>query len=307
MLKTSEPKIVLVERPTRKEGLRRRFSTAGQAKFYLDQTVGRGSYQEYEDEDAAYRRAKALVIQAAENQGILQIVDREFLPNFQFGPDDTVIALGQDGLVANTLKYLLGQPLIGVNPDPRRFDGVLLPFEARDVAKVLPEVLRRRRGSRSITMALALLHDGQKLLAVNDLFLGPKSHTSARYELTAGERTETQSSSGLIVSTGLGATGWLKSLLIGAAGITGREAPTEAPAWEEKALVFTVREPFPSRHSQASIIHGRLEGAENLRVKSLMPESGVIFSDGIEADFLDFNSGALATIGIAPHQGKLIQ
>lgn len=43
------------------------------------------------------------------------------------------------------------------------------------------------------------------------------------------------------------------------------------------------------------------------RVKSLMPESRVIFSDRIEADFLDFNSGALATIGIAPHQGKLIQ
>lgn len=37
-----------------------------------------------------------------------------------------------------------------------------------------------------------------------------------------------------------------------------------------------------------------------------MPENGVVFSDGIEADFLQFNSGTQATIGIARRRGRLV-
>jgi hypothetical protein len=37
-----------------------------------------------------------------------------------------------------------------------------------------------------------------------------------------------------------------------------------------------------------------------------MPERGVIFSDGIEADFLEFNSGSKATISVAERQGRLV-
>src|SRR6266700_6241111 len=70
------------------------------------------------------------------------------LPNFVFGPEDIVVALGQDGLVANTLKYLNGQPLVGVNPDPRRYDGQLLPFRISHLRRVMPEVFARRRAVR---------------------------------------------------------------------------------------------------------------------------------------------------------------
>lgn len=35
-----------------------------------------------------------------------QVMDRQLLPNYLFGPDDIVVALGQGGLVANTMKYL---------------------------------------------------------------------------------------------------------------------------------------------------------------------------------------------------------
>jgi len=37
-----------------------------------------------------------------------------------------------------------------------------------------------------------------------------------------------------------------------------------------------------------------------------MPENGVIFSDGIEADRLDFNSGTEVQIAVAERQGQLI-
>ncbi|SFE62890.1 hypothetical protein SAMN04487969_104252 [Paenibacillus algorifonticola] len=39
---------------------------------------------------------------------------------------------------------------------------------------------------------------------------------------------------------------------------------------------------------------------------SQMPEDGVIFSDGVESDFLTFHSGLEATIGPADRQGHLV-
>src|SRR2546426_11367378 len=83
--------------------------------------------------------------------GRVQVVDRAFLPNFVFAPDDTVVTLGQDGLVANTLKYLEGQPVVGVNPDPDRWDGKLLPFKVGDLPKLIPEVFTGHRPIKSVT------------------------------------------------------------------------------------------------------------------------------------------------------------
>lgn len=62
-------------------------------------------------------------------------------------------------------------------------------------------------------MAEARMSDDQTLRAVNDLFIGPRTHTSALYELSHDGKTEFQSSSRLIVSTGLGSTAWMKSVV----------------------------------------------------------------------------------------------
>jgi len=37
-----------------------------------------------------------------------------------------------------------------------------------------------------------------------------------------------------------------------------------------------------------------------------MPDNGVIFSDGIFDDTIDFHSGLTATIGLADWQGRLV-
>ena len=37
-----------------------------------------------------------------------------------------------------------------------------------------------------------------------------------------------------------------------------------------------------------------------------MPENGVIFSDGMEQDYIAFNSGSVVTIGIADQKGDLV-
>lgn len=303
-------RVVLVTRKTRLEDLVVRHNTLAQARFYIEHLGD--DFGDYLKENEAYAASLRVAVEALERWGRYQLVDRMMLPNFVFAPDDIVVALGQDGVVANTLKYLDGQPVLGVNPDPARWDGILLPFRPQQLQQVLPQVAQDRRAFRSVTMAQARLSDGQTLRAVNELFIGPRSHTSALYELDYAGKSEFQSSSGLLVSTGLGSTAWMKSVVTGSLAIANAfAAPARssyAPlAWESRELVFAVREPFPSRGTGTQLVFGRIDGQHCLTVRSRMPESGVIFSDGIESDYLRFAAGMTATIGIAVAQGHLVQ
>lgn len=304
-------RIVLIVRKTRLEDLTVRFNTVEQARFYIEHLGA--DFSDYEAEHRTYQQAVLAAETSLRRFGRVQRLDRGFLPNFLFPPDALVVVLGQDGLVANTLKYLSGQPVIGVNPDPARWDGVLLPFKVKDLVSITPSAQTGKRPLRSITMARARLSDGQELHAVNDLFIGPRSHVSARYEIHVGDRSETHSSSGLIVSTGLGSTGWFRSLLTGAAGIAGqsvkgsvKELREKGVPWDAKYLHFTVREPFPSKTTQTDLVFGKVTHKQPLRLVSQMAGYGVIFSDGIEADYLEFNSGMTAVISVAERNGRLV-
>lgn len=305
-----ERKLVLVTRKTRLEELLARHHTAAQAKFYVEHLGA--DFGEYQREHEAYLGARRATLETLEAHGRYQVIERGFLPNFLFAPQDVVLALGQDGVVANTMKYLDGQPLVGLNPDPARYDGILLPFRPRDLRSLLPELLAERRPFKDVTMAKATLTDRQVLYAVNDLFIGPKSHTSARYEIRHGKQAETQSSSGVIVSTGLGSTAWMRSIVTGSTAIAGAvlhrkgEFDYRPLPWDADRLQFAVREPFPSKTSQVGLAFGEIGAKDALTLRSLMPENGVIFSDGIEADYLEFNSGTEARITLAERRGRLV-
>jgi len=310
MRRLTENKIILITRTTRLEELIVRFNTVEQAKFYIEHLGA--DFSDYEAEHRQYKEALRETEMQLRELGRVQTLEREFLTNFVFGPEDTVVVLGQDGLVANTLKYVDERPVVAVNPDPRRWDGILLPFRVNDVRSIVLEVFTRKRQIREITMAQASLNNGQKLYGVNDLFIGHRSHVSARYELTLGKKHERQSSSGIIVSTGLGSTGWFSSVLAGARGIgtaLGRPIETDILKnfrWESDYLYYTVREPFPSRTSGVSLVFGLVTRHEPLTLVSQMPENGVIFSDGIEADYLEFNSGTQAVVDVADKKGYLV-
>jgi NAD kinase len=331
MERLTDNKIVLVIRKTRLEELAARHNTQAQARFYVE-SLGE-DFSDYQREDEVYKAALRLLTRDLAELGRVQVVERSFVPNFLFGPEDVIVVAGQDGLVANTLKYLRQQPVIAVNPDPGRWDGVLLPFTPKDVRSVVRDVFRDARPCKEISMAMAELPGGVRIYAVNDLFIGPKTHTSARYILETGEKRETQSSSGVIVSTGLGSTGWLSSVLAGASGVfrlsqslvfgtapdqhgkssTARQddctrevPPSGAFDWSADYLYYSVREPFPSAVTGTGLAFGRVDGANPLAITSLMPSHGVIFSDGMEDDFWEFNSGQKASIRVADKRGKLV-
>jgi len=302
-------KIVLITRKTRLDGLVERFNTLAQAEFYIEHAGG--DYGTYLEEHQEYQRSLTSVRRAIELGLKIQEMDRSLAPTYLFSNEDVIVTLGQDGLVANAAKYVRGQPIVAVNPDPARFDGVLLPFGVADTRAALEHTLAGKARISSITLAEAKLGDGQRLLAFNDLFMGASSHVSARYQIRFGGKSENQSSSGIIVSTGAGSTGWLSSIFNEATGILaflGIRSEREWPKmnWDDERLFFVVREPFASRHSQATIVAGAVSREAPLTLESQMPAAGVIFSDGVEADHLDFNAGATASIGIAAEKANLV-
>lgn len=301
-------KIVIVTRRTRLQELVERFNTHSQAKFYIEHSGG--DFADYEREDDAYRTALDLVRRSLDFELPHQLVDRALVPTYKFQKEDVVVTLGQDGLVANTAKYAGAQPIVAVNPEPTRFDGILLPFLPDQARTAVGQVLDAKAAFREVTLADATLNDGQRLLAFNDLFLGARSHVSALYRILRDKRSETQSSSGVLVSTGAGSTGWISSVFNMASGVTsfcgGRPVTGIRMPWEDRRLLYVVREPFISRHSQAGIVAGMLETGEELVLESLMPSGGAIFSDGMEADFLQFNSGSIVRVRAAEQRAHLV-
>jgi hypothetical protein len=51
---------------------------------------------------------------------------------------------------------------------------------------------------------------------------------------------------------------------------------------------------------------GNVLAGEKLEVVSQMPQDGVIFSAGVEADYLAFASGAIASISVAEEKARLV-
>src|SRR5262249_19445543 len=179
---------------------------------------------------------KAVLKDLERLQRKVQRIDWRFLPSFLFAPEDSVVVIGRDGLVCNTAKYLRGQPIVGVNPDPARIDGGLRPFGRADAASAGAWVIDRRAEVREVTMAEVALNDGQRLLAFNDFYVGQRTHVSSRYSLTWRGRTERQSSSGVLVSTGAGSTGWFSSTQNMARAVSGLLTGGEAPALPDLRL-----------------------------------------------------------------------
>ncbi len=290
------PRVVLITRRTALDHLIERFGTFGQAEFYL-RSRGHGM----DDCVRQHELLKAAVTSIQQNIQPEQRrvrVDRSELDSFLFADDDVVVIVGQDGLVANVAKYLQGQPVIGVNPDPSRYDGILCPHRAEILGAALdwaanPSATEFRLQRR--VLAQAVREDGQRLLGLNEVFVGHRTHQSARYELHVDDHKERQSSSGLVCATGTGSTGWARS-------IAEQRGIHELPQPELDALAWFVREPFPSVATGTDLDHGVLHGGDQLTVCSSMETGGVVFADGIETDALEFVDGQTVTISVAPER-----
>lgn len=291
---------VIVTRRSALDLLLERHGTFGQAEFFL---ASRGdSIAPYVEAHERLRSACTAVDGLLPPEQRRARVDRDDLERFLFAPDDLILIIGQDGLVPNVAKYLRGQFVVAINPDPDRYDGVL----CRHSLATLPGVVAwLRRPSAAFVveerpLAIAQQSDGQRILALNEVFVGHRSHQSARYRISTGDSVERHSSSGLICSTGTGCTGWARSIILQ------RALQLRLPGPEDRTLAWFVREPFPSVTTQTGLSFGLLSESERLTVTSEMSDGGVVFGDGIETDRIEFSAGSTLRISIAEHALRLV-
>jgi len=292
------PRVVLMTRKSDFEGLVARHGTREQARFFL-QTHGQ-SLDELERRHLRLEAALQSTSQSIPAKWRRIRLERSDFSRFVFEPGDIVVVVGQDGLVANVAKYLSGQYVIGVNPDPDFYDGILVPHRAESVKKLLAAVQTKRCELEERTMVEALCDDGQRLLALNEVFIGHRTHQSARYRVRWENKEERQSSSGIIVATGTGATGWAKSIDLQ------RRSRIPLPRPADNALAMLVREPFPSVSTGAAISGAVLPRGKWVEVISEMNDGGVIFGDGIEDDRIEFSWGLHARMQVADLKLRLV-
>jgi NAD kinase len=295
---TSVPRVVVVARPTEYAALLARHGTREQARFFLERRER--SIDEIEARNNAQRDALATIAAAIPRDWRRARLVRADVDRFLFEPNDVLVTVGPSGLVANIAKYLSGQPVIGVNPDPGRDGAVLAPHAPGDAGALIRAVVAGRAPIAERTMVEARLDDGQRVLALNEVFIGHISHQSARYLLRCPAGSEHQSSSGIVVTTGTGVTGWGRSISLE----RGTSLPLPAPTDVEVA--FFVREAWPSPWFGTSFTEGLLESGEALEIVSELDEGGVIFGDGIESDRVDFGWGVQASVRVAPERLRLV-
>lgn len=293
------PRAVVVHRRTEYDELLAHHGTRGQAEFFL-RTRDR-DIAEVVHRHAAVQKALAAVAAAIPTDWRRGAVERADLDRFLFAPDDVIVVVGQDGLVANVAKYLHGQAVVGVNPEPAVNPGVLVPHPVGHVTAVLADVAAGRCPVERRTMVEAVTDDGQRLTAVNEIYLGHPRHQSARYRIRLPDgRDERQSSSGILVGTGTGATGWCLS--------TWRERRSRLtlPGPADPALCWFVREAWPSPMTGTAYTEGLLDGTQRLDV-SAETDGLVLFGDGMESDQVALTWGQRATLGVATTSLSLVR
>jgi NAD kinase len=294
------PRVVIVYRHTELEELRARHATRGQAQFYLAQR--RLGLEEVEVGQAAQTAAVRAVTAAIPVDWRRGSVERADVPRFLFEPEDVVVAVGQDGLVANVAKYLDGQPVIGINDDPRRNPGVLVQHAPAAAGPLIRAAGSENAGLRieERTMVEAVTDDGQQLLALNEVYVGQPTHQTARYTVHLPDRRfERQASSGLLVGTGTGATGWCRSVWLE------RHSAVTLPDPESARLAWFVREAWPSPATGVTLTEGVLDEGAPLSV-TVESDRLVAFGDGIEADALPVIRGQTVQLRVAARRLRLV-
>ena len=115
---------VIVRRPTEFDELMDRYSTRGQVEFVL-RSRGR-TLESVERAHESHVAALAHVRAGIPDGWARADVERDSLSRFLFAPEDVIVVVGPDGLVANVAKYAGDQTVIGVNSVPQSNAGVLV-------------------------------------------------------------------------------------------------------------------------------------------------------------------------------------
>lgn len=200
---------------------------------------------------------------------------------------DLVIASVGDELATSVARVLENSRLIPINADPLTSEGALLWPSVDVFEKHIHEVLTGL--PHSLWPRIRVQFNGQVIGdAIGDVFIGAKErlHVSHYSIQSPGDQLERQSSSGVVVTTGAGSTGWYRSAYWDT--ITPDAFPPT------KNVSFIVSEPYRGKLSSYSLIEGELQNGESLFLRSLMPD-GILVLDNRTTRRFDRQSETIIT------------
>lgn len=305
--------IVVVTKRTAYEKLLLRHASVTQASFALEK---RGdSLEKYEREHRTYLTALAAIRASLPKQIPVDVIDQSRVPLYPWRQGQIIIVCGPDGLFVNVAKSVTDQPIITINPDPDHVTGVIMTHAPETAGLLVEKVIEEQAIITQVTLARVSTNDGQELFAVNDFLVGRLDQQAARYSIRYGPTGERQCSSGVIVSTPMGGSGWIKSCMCAVTTISGKHVNFPLfNNWSDEKLAFMVREPFASVDTGTGLLNNYIhansadpQGSTRFTIRSEMAEGGVIFSDGMPDERIDFSTGVEAHFEVADRKINFVE
>jgi len=167
-----------------------------------------------------------------------------------------VISIGGDGTALSASHFTFELPLLAVNSNPKKSEGVLTTININELEKKLEEIKKDNFETEKLERIEAEIN-GKKIdfPALNEIFIAnEKAYLVSKYKIKIKENAEEQRSSGLIFSTGTGSTAWFKS-----AG--GKPFKPDA-----RHIKMIVREPYFGKLKKFEILEAEINEGENAEI-----------------------------------------
>lgn len=184
---------------------------------------------------------------------------------------DMIIVVGGDNSFTFVSHWAADIPVLGVNSDPVRSVGALTRWAIHDDQSIydLVEIIDFHEYDIHSWSKLGATIDGRIITsASNEYFFGERqSCKMSRHVLVYKGQEYEQKSSGIIISTGAGSTGWYSS-------VRGKQAVFD-PTWDIGA--FVVREPYDPDGS--GCYAGEIDSNDEIILYSLNDDEGIVSID----------------------------
>jgi len=202
-----------------------------------------------------------------------------------------IISFGGDNSFTYTSHYAGDTPIIGINSDPLRSVGALCMWSSKDLEETIETILKEEYEIENWTRLKTTINDEKITSATSEYYFGEKQRKDmSRNTIEYRGKEYEQKSSGIIIATGAGSTGWYNS----ANRFLFPEGNTFTKT--EKKAVFINTEPYAYTRKIGELYAGEIREGEKLIIHSLNDEGGTVSCDSWEE--YDFIRGKTAVIEI---------
>jgi NAD kinase len=224
------------------------------------------------------------------------------------GKFKAIIALGGDDffkLVSNKMPQ--STLLLGVNSDPTESRGFLLPVSIDELPAFITLLERGVYSIEEWSRVRVSVNGVERGSAINDIALGKKDFSlTSHFEVEYRGKQYSVASSGILVSTGVGSTGWF---LNGGMYINHDDRTFPRTA---KKVAFELLTPLVKvsdvegrrKITLPDLVEGELLEGEVLRVVSKNDDEAFIAKDSL--DRVPFQRGTVAEVSLDPNPSKVI-